>query len=66
MYFFTLAPKLETILTNRGSRELNDLERERIKHHYDIGIHNPSFGIIIDNTNQTPEETTKDILAKIL
>lgn len=65
IYFFTLAPKLEKILTNRGDRELNDSEKERIKHHYDIGINTPSFGIVIDNTDQTPEETVEEILKSI-
>ncbi len=64
-YFFTLAPKLEKTLTNRGTRELTDWERQRIQHHYDVGIHKPNFGEIIDNTNQTPEETVKIILEKI-
>lgn len=64
-YFFTLAPKLEKVLTNRGKRKLTKPEQERIKHHYDIGIHNPSFGIIIDNTNQKPEETVEKILENI-
>lgn len=66
IYFFTLSPKIEKTLTNRGTRELNDWERERIKHHYDIGINSPSFGEIIDNSEQTPEETTEIILSKIL
>lgn len=64
-YFFTLAPKLDKILTNRGYRELNNKERERIKHHYSIGINNPSFGIIIDNTDQNPDETVDYILTKL-
>ena len=62
IYFFTLAPKLEKILTNRGGRELNEKEKERIKYHYDMSINNPSFGTIIDNTNQTPGETVEKIL----
>ncbi len=65
VFFFTLAPKLEAILGNRGERELGKNESERIKHHYDVGIHNPSFGEIIDNTNQTPEETAKEILKNL-
>jgi len=65
IYFFTLAPKIEKALTNRGARELNDWERERIRHHYKIGIHNPGFGEIIDNTDQTPEETAELILIRI-
>ncbi len=65
IFVFTLAPKLDKALTNRGARELNDWEKERIQHHYDAGIHNPSFGEIIDNSNQTPEETKDYILDKI-
>ncbi len=65
IHFFTLSPKLEKTLTNRGSRELSDQERDRIKHHYKIGIPSPAFGEIIDNTDQTPEETVGYILKKI-
>lgn len=64
-HVFTLAPKLDKTLTNRGTRELTDWERQRIQHHYDVGIHKPNFGEIIDNTDQTPEETVKLILEKI-
>lgn len=62
---FTLAPQLEKVLTNRGTRELDDWERERIKHHYAIGIPTPSFGEIVDNSNQTPEETAGYILSRL-
>lgn len=65
IFVFTLAPKLEKALTNRGTRELNDWEKARIQHHYNTGINNPSFGEIIDNSNQTPEETQNYILDKI-
>jgi hypothetical protein len=64
-HVFTLAPELEKTLTNRGTRELTDWERQRIQHHYDVGIHKPNFGEIIDNTDQVPEETVKLILNKI-
>ena len=66
MHFITLTPPLAEILKNRnGKRELTNWERERIKHHYNIGIHAPSFGEIIDNSGQTPEETTDVILKNI-
>ena len=65
VYCFTLAPKLEKALSNRGTRDLNEWEIERIKHHYDIGIHAPTFGEVIDNSEQSPEETAKIILDKI-
>ena len=65
IYTFTLAPNIEKALMNRGTRELTDWERKRIQYHYDIGIQKPSFGETIDNSEQTPEETAKLILAKI-
>jgi len=65
IHIFTLAPKIEKVLTNRGTRELTGQEKERIKHHYDVGIPNPTFGEIIDNSEQTPQETADYILSKI-
>jgi adenylate kinase family enzyme len=58
----TLAPRLEIALQNRGSRELTDREKERIRYHYEIGINNPSFGEVIDNSDQSPMETLSKIL----
>lgn len=66
IYFFTLAPALEEVLKDRGDRQLDEWERERIQHHYKIGIHQPDFGEIIDTTNLTPEETCKKILGVLL
>lgn len=65
IHIFTLAPRLEKALINRGARMLDDAEQSRIRHHYDIGIHNPTFGETIDNSEQTPEETRDYILSKI-
>lgn len=65
IFVFTLDPKLEKALTNRGARELDEWEKERVQHHYSIGIHNPSFGEIIDTSNQTPEETLRHILIRL-
>lgn len=62
----TLSPRLERALTNRGTRELDDWEVERIKHHYKIGINNPEYeSFVIDNSDQTPEETTAKIIKYI-
>lgn len=65
IFAFTLSPRLESAMLNRGTRELDDKERERIKYHYEIGIPSPDFGEIIDNSDQTPEETAKLIMDKI-
>lgn len=63
-YFITLAPRLEVARSDRG-RGLNDWEYHRIKHHYDSGIANPSFGMIIDNSDITPQQTVEKIIAII-
>lgn len=65
IYVFTLSPQLDKVLTNRGERDLDDWERDRIKHHYNIGINKPAFGEIIDNSNQTPEETADYIISQV-
>ena len=62
IYFFTFNLDLVEVLKDRGSRKLDDWERKRIKHHYEIGINKPSFGKIIDTTNKTPEETLELIV----
>ena len=62
IFVFTLAPKLEIALTNRGTRALSEAEKDRIKYHYEIGIPNPSFGQIIDNSALTPDEVVSLIL----
>jgi len=61
-YYITLAPSLEVALKDRGTRKLDDWERARIKYHYEIGLPRPPFGQIIDNSNQSPEETVEEIL----
>ncbi len=63
LYFFTLSPDIKKTLSDTKDRKLTQWERNRIQHHYDIGIPNPAFGKIIDNTNQTPEETAEAIVS---
>ena len=58
----TLAPSLEECLKNRGTRELDDWERNRIRQMYAEGYQNrPYSDFIINNDNQTPEETAEII-----
>lgn len=65
IFVFTLAPSIEKAQSDTQDRKLTEWERERIKHHYDIGIPNPTFGKIVDTTNQTPEETAAYIIAEL-
>lgn len=57
----TLSPPLSVALTDRGTRELTERERARVEYLYEAGIHRPPFGIVIDNSGQTPEETAREI-----
>jgi hypothetical protein len=61
----TLNPDLAVALTNRGTRELTEWERRRIPYHYETGINNPPFGVVIDNTRLTPEKTARQIAALV-
>lgn len=65
IYYFSLSPKLEKVLEDRGQRELTDAERERIKYHYEKGINDPGFGITINNSEQSVNETAEEILGNI-
>jgi adenylate kinase family enzyme len=61
----TLSPRLDIVLEDRGDRNLDNAERERIKYHYQIGINNPKFGDIIDNSDLSVKETV-DIMMGII
>jgi hypothetical protein len=62
---FTLAPKLEIALSNRGSRELTEWERSRIRYHYAQGIHCPSFGTVVDNSDEAARRTAERIVQRL-
>jgi hypothetical protein len=57
-----LSPPLEVAQGQRGERVLSPHEVARIAHHYRTGLHDPGFGVRIDNARQTPQETTELIL----
>jgi hypothetical protein len=61
----TLAPRLEIAQGKRGDRTLTDWEVSRVKHHYDSGIASPPFGLTIDNSDITIDETV-DRIVKII
>lgn len=61
VYAVTLSPPLEVALSNRGDRELDEWERERIEELYDAGIHRPAFGARLDNAGESPAETVARI-----
>ncbi len=59
----TLSPTLSACLTDRGNRVLDDWEKKRIRQMYDEKYHCPEQSdLIIDNTEQTPEQTVEKII----
>jgi hypothetical protein len=62
IYTFTLGPPLEVALSDRGGRSLSVRERERVAQMYAAGMPEPSFGVVIDNSGQSPEETAEEII----
>ena len=59
----SLAPNIDICLQNRGTRELRENEKTRIKQMYQEGYHCSKFAdLIIDNSIQTPQETLQKIL----
>lgn len=65
IFAFTLLPKLDLLLTDRGNRQLNDWERGRIKETHELKTHQVNYGEIIDNSRQTSEETADLIYNRI-
>jgi hypothetical protein len=58
-----LIPEKETVMKNRGERELTEKELKRIEYMYDeCNIRNPKFGFSIDNTNQGIDETVNEAM----
>ncbi len=65
IYAFILSPPLEVAQCQRGDRVLSLNEVERIAFHYSANLHDLGFGIWIDNSEQTPQETAEVILRQL-
>ena len=64
-FTFTLLPRQDICLTNRGTRELTPGEIDRIKQMYRRYSDRNPVGGVIDNSEQTSGETVKEILRRI-
>lgn len=65
VYAFVLSPRLEVAQSRRGGQVLSEREVERIAYHYRTSLHDPGFGVRIDNSDQTPEETAAVIFGLV-
>lgn len=61
---FTLLPRLEVALFQRGERVLSTRERRRIKQMYAAKRSNPA-GTVIDNSDETSDQTVRRIINAI-
>ena len=57
-----LYPGIDKLRTNRGMRELTEWEVQRVDVLHEMGLSKPCFGTVIDNSEQTIEETTDSVL----
>ena len=65
IHAFTLRPPVEVAVSDRGGRQLSPRERNRIREQYRSSHIDPGIGIVIDNGNQTPEETLEVIRKRL-
>jgi GNAT superfamily N-acetyltransferase len=66
LFTFTLLPRLDVALKDRGQRRLSEQERARIREMY-AGMYagDQAVGLLIDNSDQTAAETVQTILEHI-
>lgn len=64
-HVITLSPRLVIAQSKRGDRQLTEWEVQRVKYHYETGIASPTFGLIVDNSELTVEETVNEVLRLI-
>ena len=62
---FTLLPREDVCISNRGHRELESSEVERIRQMYQWRRQTDPVGLVVDNTEQSPDETAEEILSII-
>ena len=65
IHAFVMSPPLVVAQSQRGERILSQQEVDRIAYHYQTNLHNPEFGVTVDNSKITLEETVELILTYV-
>ena len=65
IHTFTLRPRLDIALADRGERRLTPREKARIQEQYRSMHIDPGIGTIIDNSDISPEETVSAIISHL-
>ncbi|HSH31769.1 MAG TPA: AAA family ATPase [Candidatus Saccharimonadales bacterium] len=60
--FIVLAPRREKLLADTPDRTLQESWRRRIDEQLALGLHQSEIGLVIDNTDQNPEQTKNQII----
>jgi hypothetical protein len=61
----TLRRSRQKCQADTRQRKISAWEYHRIDHHFDIGLCDPAFGDIIDNSQLTAEQTAEAVLAQL-
>jgi hypothetical protein len=59
---FILSPPLDVAASNRGNRVLTARELSRIRAQLEAGVHDPGFGVTLDNGAESPQITVVRVL----
>ena len=62
---FTLRPRLEVVMRNRGEREITPEFSERIRYLYGTDMNDSSLGTFLDNSDLTAKDTAIIILKEL-
>ncbi|RVU84524.1 hypothetical protein EOL70_09685 [Leucothrix sargassi] len=65
VHVVALYPGIDQLKVNRGRRDLTDWEVQRIDELCKAGLATPKFGHVIDNSDQTIEQTRDSVLALV-
>lgn len=65
IHFITLRPPMGISQQQRGARILSEWEVSRIAYHYQTEGANPDLGLVLDNSQMTPEQTARLILEHV-
>jgi len=62
LHAFVLSPPLHVTTSDRGSRPLSARELSRIRAQVEGGLHDPGFGVVLDNGAESPKATVTRVL----
>lgn len=65
IHLITLVPETRVVLGTRSKRKNKDWERQVVAWHRELGVQTPARGRVIDNSQQAPMQTVRQMLEYI-